>query len=520
MDKMIITNPSRTVSEILIDYDIGSFKIERARNSDKSISFTAFKTNYNADIFDLIQNESIILWRGQEYIIKVTDPKSDNILITNEVTAYHIMYEFQNHYIDKDLESEEMNSEEDDEQLPTPTYTLEQYLDFCFKGNKLGYKYKIVGNFKKRVAIDELGDKNGIEALVEGATLFGYTFVADNKLFYIYDEESYFTMSDVELIAGYNVDEANVSINTQEQKTYIKGFGKKRSKSETKNYSPVKPPQLKYNGTFFKEGTWRTQVVGASYEYNFNCKWGNENLTWSIKKLSRGGVFDVYIDNELIGRYSCYSHTARTESVVIARNLSKGQHTFKAVHRGADPNVKEYKTAPVMYVGTEKSTIFNLTAVLRGTDLYHVTDEYYSPYYDKNNPKVAPTIYDDNVLDKTELRQRLIEELKDEPVVELSTNYLDTEQIGERDMVYFKHKGLGFDTTLKVEKITEYHPLLNLPVEVEFSNNKKDIVKIQQEINNRIKNVDRQIKSGNLAGSSLSLPKLATEAFGSVLINE
>src|SRR5699024_12191038 len=119
MDKIIITNPSRTVSEILIEYDIGSFKIERARNSDKSISFTAFKTNYNADIFDLIQNESIILWRGQEYIIKVTDPKSDNILITNEVTAYHIMYEFQNHYIDKDLESEEMNSEEDDEQLPT-----------------------------------------------------------------------------------------------------------------------------------------------------------------------------------------------------------------------------------------------------------------------------------------------------------------------------------------------------------------------------------------------------------------
>ncbi|RIL33489.1 peptidase, partial [Staphylococcus gallinarum] len=67
------------------------------------------------------------------------------------------------------------------------------------------------------------------------------------------------------------------------------------------------PPDLKFNGKFFKEGTWRTQNVGDSYEKTFECKWGNETLTWTLKKLSRGGLLDVYLDGELINRYSCYS---------------------------------------------------------------------------------------------------------------------------------------------------------------------------------------------------------------------
>ena len=518
MDNLILTNPSRTVAEVLIDFDLGSFKYENEDNNSRSISLTAFKTNLNSDIYDMVQNESILLFRGQEYVIKTTDPKSDNITLMNDITAHHIMYEFQNHYIDKDLESEEMNNE-NDEELPTPTWTLEQYLEFGFKGNKLGYKYKIIGTFDKRIAIDEVGDKNGIEFLVEGAELFGYTFYADNKTIFICDDDTSHKVTDVELIGGYNVDEASVSINTQEQKTYIKGFGKKKTKSETKNYNPIKPPNLTYNGTFVKEGTWYTERVGNSFTKRFNCKWGNETLTWTIKKGSLGGMVRVYLDNETIGNYNSYSRTTTTEQIIIAKNLSKGNHTFKVEFVGPVSNVDYKNKKPRMYVGTEKSTTLNLTAVLKGTDLYHVTDEYYSPYYDKNNPKVAPTLYDDNILDKTELRKRLIEELNDEPVVELSTNYLDTEPIHEREMVYFKHNGLGFDTMLKVVKITESHPLLNLPVEVDFSNKKTDIIKIQQTINRRIKKVDKQIKSGTLGGSSFVMPNLYSDSVGVVLLD-
>ena len=73
---------------------------------------------------------------------------------------------------------------------------------------------------------------------------------------------------------------------------------------------------------------------------------------------------------------------------------------------------------------------------------------------------------------------------------------------------------------LKVVKITEYHPLLNQPMEIDFSNKKTDIVKIQQSINKKIKKVDKQIRSGNLSNSNFTMPRIASDSFGSVLINE
>ena len=83
-----------------------------------------------------------------------------------------------------------------------------------------------------------------------------------------------------------------------------------------------------YNGTFVKEGTWYTEIVGNSFTKRFNCKWGNETLTWTIKKGSLGGMVRVYLDNETIGSYNSYSRTTTTEQIIIAKNLSKGNHTY------------------------------------------------------------------------------------------------------------------------------------------------------------------------------------------------
>src|SRR5699024_12156616 len=92
----------------------------------------------------------------------------------------------------------ELNSEEDTNgtgEESKPTMTLEQYLDFGFKGNKIGFTYEIKGKFTQRVAIDELGNKNGMEYLTEGAELFGYIYYADNKKIYIYDEQTFYELS-------------------------------------------------------------------------------------------------------------------------------------------------------------------------------------------------------------------------------------------------------------------------------------------------------------------------------------
>ncbi|WP_400263858.1 hypothetical protein [Staphylococcus nepalensis] len=54
--------------------------------------------------------------------MKSTAIKYDGMNV-NEVTAKHIFMEFQNHYIQKDLENEELNNEEDEQDDSKPTMT-------------------------------------------------------------------------------------------------------------------------------------------------------------------------------------------------------------------------------------------------------------------------------------------------------------------------------------------------------------------------------------------------------------
>ena len=523
---MVLKNKKGTFGEILVDYDFGSWKLSYEKNGERSIDFTIYKTYINSDLFDALSNEMLIDWEGQEYVVKSTSVKYDGEVVSNDVTAKHIFMEFQNHYIQKDLESEEMNSDETTDEDDKPTMTLEQYLEFGFKGNKLGFTYEIRGKFTDRVAIDELGNKNGMEFLTEGAELFNYIYFADNKKIYIYDEETFYQMADIPLIYKYNSSEVQATVSTMDVRTYIQGYGKKKTKAETKNYKPMKPKDLGYSGTFIKNGTWRTDVKGASYTKTFNCKWGNETLEWTLKKMAKGGLLDVYLDNELVGQYECYNKSATSEKIVIARNLSKGTHTFKAVFKGAKPGIDYKKSKPCMYVGTEKSTVLNLTAVLKGSDVYHAYAEYKSPNIDAFGFSEAPTVFDDNALDKGELLKKIKSELNDQPTVEVSTNYLGSveekhyighDDIKENNTIRFIHQPLGYNLDLKVVKITAAHPLVNEPVEVDFSNSPTDIIKIQQGISRNIKKVNNLVKGGSLGGTSFSMPENYSDIVGVTL---
>ncbi|WP_436938643.1 prophage endopeptidase tail family protein [Staphylococcus xylosus] len=529
MRDMVLKNKKGTFGEILVDYDFGSWKLNYEKNNERSIDFTIYKTYLNSDLFDALLNEMLVVWKGQEYVVKSTSIKYDGAVVSNDVTAKHIFMEFQNHYIQKDLENEEMNNEETTDEDNKPTMTLEQYLEFGFKGNKLGFTYEIRGKFTNRVAIDELGNKNGMEFLTEGAELFNYIYFADNKKIYIYDEETFYQMADIPLIYEYNSSEVQATVTTTDVKTYIQGYGKKKTKAETKNYNPVKPKDISYSGTFIKDGTWRTEVVGASYTKTFECKHGNERLEWTLKKMAKGGLLDVYLDDELVGRYECYSKTAMSEKIVIARNLSRGKHTFKAIFRGAKPGIDYKHSKPCMYVGTEKSTVLNITAVLKGTDIYHAYAEWPSPNMDAFGFAEAPTVFDDNALDEDELLKKIKSELNDQPTVEVSTNYLGSveekhyighDDIKENNTIRFIHQPLGYNLDLKVVKLTASHPLVNEPIEVDFSNSPTDIIKIQQGINRNIKKVNNLVKGGSLGGSSFSMPRLASDSIGSVLVDE
>ena len=222
---IIVTDIKDTMSELLLDFAYDTFKYEYERNNTRQISFIAYKTSKNEDVYNLIQNESFIDYQGQRYVIKNATPSFDGILHTKEVTATHIMFEFQNHYVSKDISSETIN--EDTSEDKAVSLTLKEYLEYGFKGNKQGYSYEIKGTFKSNITIEELGSKNGLEYLVEGAELFGYIYYADNKKIYIYDEKTFYIPTEKTVRYKYNNSDVKASIDTKDLKTFIRGYGKK-----------------------------------------------------------------------------------------------------------------------------------------------------------------------------------------------------------------------------------------------------------------------------------------------------
>src|SRR5699024_2989141 len=196
---------------------------------------------------------------------------------------------------DADTPGNDGATDEDGKQIPT--YSLFEYLKYGFQDNKIGFDFRIIGDFNKRIPISELGGKNGLEYLIDGAEMYEFIYFADNKMIYIYDEPSYYKQADEPIIYKYNNDEISVTTRTTELKTYIKGYGKKKSKKETDGYNPIKPPDLSYKGKFIKEGTWYTEEMGAAFSTEFECKWGKETLEWTLKKMSKGGVISIYVDD-------------------------------------------------------------------------------------------------------------------------------------------------------------------------------------------------------------------------------
>lgn len=482
---LIVETYDSTIAESFIDYDYNSFKDEYEKNGARSLSLTANKTSYSADVFNLFQNDNMLLWYGQYYVIKNTNIKYDGRQVTNEIQAEHIMFELQNHYVEKPETSS------DDESEAAVKMSLKEYLDYCFKDNKLGYTYEIVGTFKEKKSIENLGEKNAMEFLTEGAETFGYIYHADNKKIYVYDSDSFYKSSNVELRYKYNTTDMNCSINSNDVKNYVKVFGKKITSGESKKYNAVKTPKVDLNGKFITSGTYRTENPGDSYKATIECKYGNETIEWTLKKMSKGGIIQVYFDGEDMGEYSCYSKNAKSDTITIKKNVAKGSHTLKAVFRGAKSGVNYGKSKPCMYVGTEKSTVLSSTAVFtKEEDKYHAYVLYKAPNYDPKHPKQAPSIYSDDITDNKELEEKAKQELQSEPVIEMSTTYSGDEELFYNDKIWFIHEPTGIEAELKIVKITKSHPYLRKPDEIEFSNTKTDIIDIQQNISKSISSQD------------------------------
>ncbi|AZB66802.1 prophage endopeptidase tail family protein [Staphylococcus pseudintermedius] len=517
---LAVQNIENTIAENLLEVDYGSFKDTYSKNEARMIEFDFYKTESNAVIFQLLICENFILYQGTRFVIKQAVPKIAEGKTVVSITAYHVMFEFQGHYIDA---PEDENDESDEKEK---TYLLKEALDIVFRDQRqtLKFTYKIHGDFTKRKTAEVFG-QNGIEAINNIAEAFDCVIYPKDSEINFYHPDLFYKSTEEIIRYRYNTDSIQASVSTLELKTAVKAFGKKLEKKDTKNYSPLKPEDFTYSSDFHKEKTWGTDVVGGRATVSVKCKFGNETIRYTIKKGPNGGLFDAFIDGQKIGTFSCWAKDVESKTIDLKKNVSKGVHSLEFVFIGADPEHAPPKKKKARFlVGTSKRNVINLIANLRGEDLYSAVVDYKAESSKRFGVKYASTLTNDNISDVKELEKWAAAQIQSEPKTELEVNYISKTKLTPRDKVFFVHETMGYNTELKVIRLERGHPLANSIDTVSFSNNTVDMVQIQRSLNKRLKKQDNlfnyQSKVLNKIQSKSNLKPFTTETIGSVLDDE
>lgn len=207
MDDLLVSDG--TNEEILVDFDPDTFTEAWQQNQAWSISFTAIKTARNAYSFDLLQNENLVIYNGQTFVIKDCEPQATGSVLTKAVTANHIMFTCQ------DWHQDNQNSK---------TWSITDALNWAFQGNPLGFDYEVIGSFDTQ-QMDNFGDANALDMLNTILSTFGGIVDANNKHLIIYSAAEWGSTTNKQVRYQYNTDTVQCTIDTTGLKTIIKGYG-------------------------------------------------------------------------------------------------------------------------------------------------------------------------------------------------------------------------------------------------------------------------------------------------------
>lgn len=475
--------------ELLIDIDVNSFIYSWNRELQRSISFTVQRTNYNAFSFDLLEQEGFIKFRNELYVIKQCVPRSIGSIYEKTITANHIGFGIQDHVVNTKRENVSMN--------------LEQYLKYYFDGNVLGYTYEIKGNFKGEVTIAEVGEKTALTGIIEGKDLYGYIPFCHNRHWIFYDESNYYIESNNELRYLYNTEDVSVSVDTTELKTAIRIYGKLKEEAVL-NYNAQIVSKMALKQTFVKSDTWYTDVVGATATGQIVVKEKGDKVYMNQRMGEYGGKMKIYINGQLETTVSCYEKKPRIKKWLLSDTLKPGEYTIKLEFVGMDSDHVVTKKKPRMYLGSSGSNIFVSTS----KDKYYTVYDYKSPNVSEWGEKWAEPIHNEEITNEAQAKRYAERNIQDYPILSLSVNYKgdkqsieesyrDLPEYPERETWLLYHEVLGINATMKPVELRSYHPFTKRPQEMTFSNARKDVLTMQKQIMNSVKNIERRTNTIN-----------------------
>lgn len=510
------------------------FKEEETVNESRQITFSVSLNASNMAGYSLVWHENLVEYHGQDYVIKNVEVSEQ---YRKEVTAVHVGFEFQNHYI------EATNTDSD----KAITYTISQYLDKAFDGNTLGYKYVLHGSFKTISTTDDIGGKNGLEMVKDGVELFGYLFKPSNKNFHIFaSADDYYNASQEVIRYLYNTKETKVATNTYNLRTRVTGYGKKKQKDG--KYSIAKGKDATLSGKWVEKGTYYSEdpTTSTSFSTKVTVDFDGDSLYLNLKKGTQGGIVKVTYGSDYSKTFSQWASSSSTEQITLDKSAKKGAYTVKVTFVKEDPDhkmkvktVNEYETVTDpktgkkkrvkkkvtkrtpnrLYLGTETGTVTWAVLNTAGDNLYYTKTTYISPNEKQWGRREAPAISDERFTDEASLKAYLKTQLLDVPETTLELTYTGEYALTARSSVYFIHEPMSFETELQVVSISTPHPSVSKVKELTFSNKPKSLTRIQRQIARQAKDANRKATTSinRVAGITITNDNgLTSEVIGEV----
>ncbi|EEU7817160.1 hypothetical protein HED71_002176 [Listeria monocytogenes] len=210
-----ILNHQKTSKEILTSVRYETFSEVYAQNEAWSITFTVLRTLDNQNVFDYVENENFIEYRGELFVIKNVKRIGEGKLFFKEVTAVHEYFTIQDDY-----QQNEKNGK----------LSINDCLNFIFNASTKGFTCSVVdvNNRFTKVEQENFGNNNLLALVQEVMTDYDAVMSISGKSVVVYPREDYGTKTQNVIRYLSHTDSVDFDVNTYEFKTKITGFGKKK----------------------------------------------------------------------------------------------------------------------------------------------------------------------------------------------------------------------------------------------------------------------------------------------------
>lgn len=241
MKQVEVVNFLKTKKNIIDDIDPESFIFED-KDDICSVEFTVIGVRPLKNIsYELIENESSIIFNGQEFVVKQCKEYAKGSVCAKEVKAVHIVYTIQDGY---------------QYDVISGTKSINECLNHIFKADKNGFKFEVQNKngVVGRIEHENFGNDNLLKLIEKVMDDYDVTLVRNNKLLTFIPNRYFSRQTNCQIRYLYNTDDVSFDIDTYDLKTEIKGFGKRKETEDGKEvdwyFEPVTytSPQAKIWG--------------------------------------------------------------------------------------------------------------------------------------------------------------------------------------------------------------------------------------------------------------------------------